>query len=282
MVKSNRRATIIGLGTLALGSSTLFTSAAIENAAAADAQFGVIVEDDLIVEPGIAFRQGDDAADDFNPQSGNAEDWAYERPSSGVFSGGNDFELGDGDFDGEDYRDVVPFATINNDENGELLIEVATGLSEDGTGGQRNSFLNLLQVRNDGSTEREVGVRFSQLGEDAADGPVPIADIPDVYQFERDGTRISSSSDSLAVNEVNDADGTVESDSQTVDTYLTLEPGETKQVDLVVDTTDIYDEILDAAEGTNPFNNEIDTVSLVNEIEIGTDSNDPPDPSPDS
>lgn len=281
MVKSNRRATIIGLGTLALGSSTLFTSAAIENAAAADAQFGVIVEDDLIVEPGIAFRQGDDAADDFNPQSGNAEDWAYERPSSGVFSGGNDFELGDGDFDGEDYRDVVPFATINNDENGDLLIEVATGLSEDGTGGQTDSFPNLLQVRNDGSTKREVGIRFSQLGEDAANGPVPIASIPDVYQFERDGTRISSGSDSLAVNEVN-ADGTVDSDSQTVDTYLTLEPGETKQVELVVDTTDIYDEILDAAEGTDPFNNEIDTVSLVDEIEIGTESNDPPDPSSDS
>lgn len=274
MVKSNRRATIIGLGTLALGSSTLFTSAAIENAAAADAQFGVIVEDDLIVEAGKAFRQSNGT---FDPQSADAAGWAYERPNSGVFSGGNDFELEDGNF-----RDAVPFATINNEQNSTLSIEVATGLSEDGTGGQTHSFLNLLQVRNDGSTEREVGIRFSRLGEDAADGPVPIASIPDVYQFERDGTRISSGSNTLDVGEVSNSDGDVDSDSQTVDTYLTLEPGETKQVDLVVDTTDIYDEILDAAEGTNPFNNEIDTVSLVDEIEIGTDSNDPPDPSPDS
>ena len=58
---------ILGLGALAMGSGAAFTSAALQNAMAADADFRVVVEDDLVVEPGSAFRDGSNSWDDYDP-----------------------------------------------------------------------------------------------------------------------------------------------------------------------------------------------------------------------
>lgn len=247
MVK--RRTTILGLGALAMGSGAAFTSAAFENTAAADADFRVVVEDDLVVEPGPAFR---DSEDNFNPSSGNAEDWARENGDS--FFSGDSLESIDRD-------DGPKVAAMNNATNSDLEIEVATFLDENA--GLDQTFEDFLQVRNSGTTQRNVAIGFSEFGSDVSSEDINADDVREIYQFENtDGIRISEES------------------FEDIPNWFTLEAGETRQINLSVDTTEFYEEIVDLATGTNPFEGgeRVTTVDLVNEIEFGTEEDDPQDP----
>ena len=253
MVK--RRTTILGLGALAMGSGAAFTSAAFENTAAADADFRVVVEDDLVVEPGAAFRQGDDPNDNFDPNSIDAEDWARENGENSFFSSSDDSLESIGRDDGP------KVAAMNNATNSDLEIEVATFLDENA--GRDQTFEDFLQVRNSGTTRRNVAIGFSEFGSDGDSEEISADDVREIYQFENTGgTQISEESFGDTPN------------------WFTLEAGETRQINLSVDTTEFYEEIVDLATGTNPFEDgeRVTTVDLVNEIEFGTQEDDPQDP----
>ena len=249
-----RRSMILGLGALAMGSGAAFTSAALQNAMAADADFRVVVEDDLVVEPGSAFRDGSNSLDDYDPGSGYTVDTN---------------SLLDNDSLGAVAPEDLPAAAVSDDVNEDLDIEVATGL-DDGTG-RLDELSNMLQVRNEGNTTREVAFGFSEFGDNVADGTVSSSDVIEVYEFEDEGgNKISTDSQSWDA-----GDGEVEADNQTPAGHVEIGPGEVEQITLQVDTTveEVVDDILEEAEGLdNPFEGGHVTVDLVNAIFVGTNN----------
>ena len=245
---------ILGLGALAMGSGAAFTSAALQNAMAADADFRVVVEDDLVVEPGSAFRDGSNSWDDYDP----GDDYTVD--TSGLL-------------DDDSLRAVapedLPAAAVSDDVNEDLDIEVATGL-DDGSG-RTDELSNMLQVRNEGNTTREVAFGFSEFGDNVADGTVSSSDVIEVYEFEdEDGNKISTDGQSWSA-----GDGEVEADNQTLAGHVEIRPGQVEQITLQVDTTvdGVVDDILEEAEGLdNPFEGGHVTVDLVNAIFVGTNN----------
>lgn len=255
MVK--RRTTILGLGALAVGSGAVFSAAALENAFEATANFRVVVEDDLLVEAGAAFRDDDD-------EYGNDGDNEEYAEHDGLFDGD---ELDDLD------PDDLPFAYVNDGVNEDLATAVATGLG-DGDG-KEEGFADLLQVTNEGNTERHVGIAFSEVGEDVYEGPVHSNEIADVYEFYEDSSTNNDQISSTEITQIDTDDGGVD-DQDGPDNFLTVEPGETRQITLQVDTTSVADDILEAAGHNDPFSSEHNTVNLVQEISIGTEHDDQP------
>lgn len=247
---AKRRTVILGLGVLATGTAASLTGASLSNTASAEGDFRVVVEDGLVVEPGDAFRDGND---NFDPGNGYA--WAYDLDNLGndtLFSGDqlNTITVDDG----------PKAAAINNEDNGDLVIEIATWLDENA--GRNDDFGNLLQVRNTGTTQRNVGIGFDKFGDDV--GPeIGGNDVREIYEFENSGgIKISEDAPNDIAN------------------WFKVKAGETRQVTLSVDTTGYYNEILDLADGTNPFSGGGDhtTVDLVDSIEFGTQEGDPQDP----
>ena len=237
------------MGALAMGSGAAFTSAALQNTAEASADFRVLVEDELIVRPGDSFRDGNG---DFDPGNNAGEGFgSYDREDDNLFENGG--------LDGID-EDDVPAAAMNDAENDELEIDVVTALN------QRDTFEEFLEVTNEGETVREVGIGFEEFGSDVDEedeGPTE-DDVVGIYRFERDDFQISVDDDDEFPN------------------YLTLEPGQSRQIDLVVDTTDtdIRNRILEVAETDgNPFDDggTLGTVDLVETIKFGTEEDDPAD-----
>ncbi|GAB7092767.1 hypothetical protein JCM18237_30380 [Halorubrum luteum] len=268
MVK--RRTTILGLGALATGSGAAFTSAAFEENLDAGSDFRVVADTDLQVEPGVAFRDGSGSDDSFNPSEG--EDWAHDGDNSLFDNGGLD-EIDLDDFNGE------RAATINDEVNGNLSPALAVDMQP---GGNTVTFGNILQVANNGGVgSRELGIKFSGFGEDVdlvdeadyndtPDGDVDPNDVVEGFQFEADGTTISTNRGESSFG----GDDGVE--DQTVTDTVTIEDGETKQIDLIVDLENpdgFPGQIQSAAAPTgNPFDGEaIDTVDLIDEIRFGVD-----------
>ena len=240
-----------------MGSGAAFTSAALENAFEATANFRVVVEDDLLVEAGAAFR---DDNDEYGDDEDN-EDYVEHNP---LFDNGGLDDL---------EPDDLPFAYVDNGVNEDLSTAVATGLG-DGDG-KEEGFADLLQVTNEGNTVRHVGIAFSEVGEDVYDGGVRSSEIADVYEFYSGSSTNNDQISSTEITDIEGTDGGV-NDQDGPDNFLTVEPGETKQITLQVDTTSVADEILEAAGHNDPFNSEHDTVNLVQEISIGTRDDDQP------
>ena len=268
MVK--RRTTILGLGVLAMGSGAAFTNASFENSASADADMRVLVEEQLIVEAGTAFRDGSQPDDDYD------EDL---DPTGGMFAGTNNSDFFDSDEpnggSNEDLDELDPGDTpamfVNDQQNGELAIKLATPLDDDEGGSPTYRFENALQVTNENIDEVEVGVKFETFGadtdgdQDENDGDIDEDNVFDVYQFEAGDNRISASGfdgvSSVESQEITDGGGVV------------LSAGETEQIDLIVDLddSDTRGEIISASNASgNPFEGRFDTVQLVETLEFGT------------
>ena len=169
--------------------------------------------------------------------------------------------------------DDLPFAYVNDGVNEDLATAVATGLG-DGDG-KEEGFADLLQVTNEGNTERHVGIAFSEVGEDVYEGPVHSNEIADVYEFYEDSSTNNDQISSTEITQIDTDDGGVD-DQDGPDNFLTVEPGETRQITLQVDTTSVVDDILEAAGHNDPFSSEHNTVNLVQEISIGTEHDDQP------
>lgn len=247
---AKRRTVILGLGTLATGAAASLTGASLANTASAqEGDFRVVVEDGLVVEPGNAFRNSNNK---FNPDSGSARNWAYNRDDGSLFNGEK--------LNSIDVDDDPKAAAVNDEDNDSLRIEIATWLDENA--GRDDEFANLLQVRNTGTTQRNVGIGFDDFGDDV-DDTITEDDVRGIYEFENsDGFKIS------------------ENDYEDIANWFTIEAGGTRQITLSVDTRDYYNEILELADGTDPFSDGggHTTVDLVDSVRFGTQESDPQNP----
>jgi hypothetical protein len=250
-MKPTRRKTVLGLGAMATGSGAVFSSAAFSASATSTADFRVVVEDNLILEAGDSFRNSNGAY--------------LDNPSGSKFYGGSDNLFSDDSGLSNLEPDDLPAAFANDETNSDLAVETAV------QNGNTFEFDNFLQVTNEGTETREVGIRFNQYGEDVNNGgPIRSSDLIQAYEFYNqggDGGKIST-------------DGSPGGPPRTQNLNATtpVTPGETEQIGLKIDLTvgTISDDIADAAKpGTNDVFNgggEYDTVHLVESIRVGSDS----------
>lgn len=282
MVK--RRSMVVGLGALATGSGAVFSSAAFESSATAGSDFRVVVEDDLTVEAGPAFRSGGSPTDDY--KSYGDPNPPYITDTSGLYV--------DSETDGLDSDDVVsdaddlPAMYVSDDTNGALNIELGVPnrhsedeveLSDSGNslsaGGEgeafRGTFSEVLQVRNDGTEALDFGIKFSNFGDivtnsSAENGQILTENVyEDIFSISTDtGGQISSNGYSGTPSEPSDqivANGGTE-----------VGVGEVVTLDLTVDLRNYSETIREAATpGTSDVFNEgsRDTVQLVKNLQFG-------------
>ena len=267
MVDLSRRKTVIGMGMLAAGSGAAFSSAAFNNSVSPSSDMRVVVEEQLIVEPGIMFRDGSNADDTFDPSTvgtGPNSENLYDNDGIGgsgteIFGGNNDDGLADITFDD------VPAASANDDSNDNLSLEVATLLEVDDQIGSSSE--GFIQIRNDTSESQTVAIRFEEFGpgtggsQDSKGGAVSESDVVSIYEFyDSSDSKISSVDTGSAV-----AD-------QTVAGTVTISPGNVEQVYLDYDTTISTNDIKSAAGiGGNPFDDQQGTADLVDMLRVGTD-----------
>ncbi|GAB3701654.1 hypothetical protein GCM10028858_17210 [Halorubrum pallidum] len=242
---------VIGLGALATGSGAVFSSAAFASSTASSADFRVVAEDNLVVEAGASFR-GD--GNEYQP-----------NPSGDKFYGGGDDLFTDESSLADLAPEELPAAWANNENNDGLAVETAVeNLAE------TYEFPDFLQVRNEGTEDAEVGIRFEEYGEDVNNGPVTPEDLIQAYEFLSDGGdggKISTDGNPDASNIGN----------QTIDNTTTVPVGGTEQIGLVINLTNdtIRTAIAEAASpGTDDVFNggEHDTVQLVETLRVGSDS----------
>lgn len=287
MVK--RRSMVLGLGALATGSGAVFSSAAFASSTAATSDFRVIVEDDLTVEAGPAFRDGGSPDDDY-------KSWGYSDPpyitsNTGLYDG-TDTDGLDGEIDD---ADELPAMYVSGDTNGGLNIELGipnrhsedeVSLSDSGnalpSGSEgdpfRGTFSNVLQVRNEGTEELNFGIKFSNFGDIVTDSNAGTGEIltenvyEDIFTFElADGSeKISSDGYSGDAHEPGD---------QNI-TPTTMSVGEVVELDLTVDLRNLTPgephHTKAIREAATPGESDIfndgsrDTVQLVKELQFGT------------
>ncbi|OYR74596.1 hypothetical protein EO776_03585 [Halorubrum ezzemoulense] len=240
---------VVGLGALATGSGAVFSSAAFSASATSTADFRVVVEDNLVLEAGDSFRNGDGAY--------------LDNPSGKFYGGSDDLFSGDSGLNGLE-PDELPAAYANDRTNSDLEVETAVQNFEE------FKFDNFLQVTNEGTETREVGIRFNLYGADVNDGPIKKQDLIQAYEFYNEG------GDGGKISTNGSPGGSVS--SQTLKATTSVNPGETEQIGLKIDLTvgSISDDIAEAAApGTNDVFNgggEYDTVHLVESIRVGSDS----------
>jgi hypothetical protein len=265
---------------LAVGSGSVFTSAAFNNRVNPSSDMRVVVDDSLLVEPGISFRTGSNPGDSYDSNL---------DPTSGKFAGdnnGNIFDVTNPSTDGSDELssniDVadLPVAFVSNDTNGGINIKVAVQLGETAT------FDDLLQVTNNTGSSVDVGIKFSAFGVDTTltedpssnltnnGGAVDIENAISAYSFLKSGS--SNEISSVGTDDPPTVDG------QTIGSALTVSDGNTEQIDLQVDMTsninagsdDLVTQANTAAStgSGNPFQKPEDTVQLIQEITVGTNA----------
>ena len=265
-MKPTRRKTVLGLGALATGSGAVFSSGAFSNAVAnSTADIGVVVEGDLIVEAGKAFRDGD-PANDYDPATADGEDNGFYGENTESLFDNLDTNSGntgsEEEFDNSNTLTVddLPAARVNSERAGNgLNIQVALDSTNNDGNPVSVTFSNMLQVTNSGTEIAEVGIGYSQYGEDAGNG-VPKESIRHAFQFVYDGDsntkRISPKNDGA------DNQGSVE-----------VPIGETKQIDLDIDLSRsaIHADIADVADvGQKAFSEgTYDTVDLLDQVKFG-------------
>lgn len=250
MAKLNRRKTIIGMGLLAAGSGAAFSSAAFQNSVTPDADLQVVVEQNLEIRPG-------DGLDDDDNVLGNEGDYQDVI--------GSDEPFGDGDTQ-------PPLAYVDG-ENGDLDLRVTVPLGSDDV-----RFEELLEIEGPVHEEVDIGIAYdrfpddeeeNQYGEDItlADGTLEPDIARNAYSFETDGTRISPNNSEAGV-------GTSETIEQEFDrpaNTVSIDPGETVSIDLVVDTDTDLEEIRGAASiNPNEFGFQRETVQLIDGFTVGT------------
>lgn len=232
-----RRSMVLGIGALATGSGTVFSSAALSNTAVNN--------------------------------SGNLEVLSVGNLNA---IGGSD---PNGNFDYDDNVDSIsnpsnlPAAYVNGSTQGsDLEVSVVTRNSS----GNTDTFENLLRVVNNGTTDVNVGIGFNSFGGDVG-GTISKAEVKNAYEFESNPgestSGVQGSAQVIAPNENNDDDEPLN--------YHLVPAGETLAIDLNVTLSGtLVSQINSARSGsvTPSFdgNNVGDGVTLVDEILIGTES----------
>lgn len=275
---------------LAVGSGATFTSAAFASSTTPTADLRVVVDQDLTVEQGPGFSDG-------NPDNTDNSDF---------FTGANEDAGGDIDDSsgGAFENDSLPLAFVNGDTNDNLVIKAAV------SNGGSHIFTELLQVSNDTSAPVNVGIAYdrgagpgsdgSQYGQDISDDNVDLSGTSyssanaedfaqNVYQFRANQVNGSGVGGSDFANSTTPPSNVISPDprvpggTQGVSGSnsgigkqadlpagaVTIQPGEDLTLDLVVDTS-ASDAIEAAAQGSNTFGKTTSTVDILDEITVGT------------
>ena len=249
-MRPTRRKTVLGMGALATGSGAAFSSAAFQSSVNPAADMRVVVEDNLVVEAGDAFR---DSNNQYLENPTNSK--FYGTGTDGLFVGSENLNSIN--------TDDLPAARVNDGQNSDLYIETAIkNRGGDGTPTIVN-FDNLLQVENIGTEVAEVGISYQPTndayGEDVLDGPIAGDDVTDAYEFYSEG----GSGGKISPEETYDAGPA---------NTTTVEVGDTEQIGLRIDLTNISDNIAAAADldGNDVFGGgDQDTVDILNQIRVG-------------
>ncbi|MDR9380279.1 MAG: hypothetical protein RI560_01220 [Natronomonas sp.] len=254
-----RRTALIGLGSLAFGSGATLSASAFQNSVSPSSDMRVVVEEQLIVEPGAMFRDGDGDPDgQFNPNNsgGGGGTSTWDNDSYSIFGGNGDPGLEDIGFG--DVRAV----SANDATNGDLKFEVALPFDDSAWIG--NDSDGFMQIRNDTSDPQTVAIRFEEFGtdttgnQDSRGGDVSESDVVNIYEF-KDSSR----------NQISSVDTGSDVDDQTVADTVTISPGAVEQVFIDFDTTISKSDIEAAAGAGNPFGD--GTADLVDTLRVGTD-----------
>jgi hypothetical protein len=276
---------------LAVGSGSVFTSAAFSDNVNPSSDMRVVVEDaaNLLVEPGASFRGG--SATGSYDSSLDPANGKFAGDSNNNFFGSSPPGQGTSDALGSSIDvDDLPVAFVSDATNGNLSIQVAVQLGETAT------FKDLLQVTNNGTGDVDIGIKFSTFGVDTTStnlggngdfpdqgGNVQIENAVGAYTFSAPG--ISTGSDQISTDANNFSglsDPTVDSQQIPSPALTVSGGGTTEQINLDVDMTssatagpgDFPTQVNGAADPANPgsgaFNEKEDTVQLVQEITIGT------------
>ena len=255
MVDLSRRKTVLGLGMLAVGSGSVFTSAAFNNQVNPSSDMRVVVDEKLTVEPGILFRDGSNAGDPVSPTSSTPPDGETlkNQTSDSLFGGNNDAGLDTNNIGVND----IPAASINDEVDGNLFLEVAVALgTNDKIGDSSNG---VFQVRNDTNSDQDIAIRFNTFGPDVGTGGSQVSETQAVETF-----RFFDSGD----NQISTDDPTA--GPPTVANAVTVDAGTVEQIYVDYNTT-THEGALETAAGIsgNPFNQQTATVDLVDTIDVG-------------
>lgn len=251
-MKPTRRKTVLGLGAIATGSGAVFSSAAFQSSVNSTADMRVVVEDDLIVEAGPAFRNNGNY--DSNPSG----DKFYGTDNNGLFDDAE--SLGDIDIEN------LPAARVNDGTNGDLYIQTAVKNRDKSGSSTVVDFPNLLRVRNDGTERAAVGITYQPTdaaygGDVLDDGPIDANDVIQAYEFNAgggSGNKISPDSN---------YDG---NPANTVE----VSAGGTENIGLTIDLS-VGTIVEDIAEAAAPGKSEVfnggeyDTVHILEQIQVG-------------
>lgn len=268
---AKRRRVLVGMGALVFGSGVMSVQTGFTNSVSPTGDMRVVVSEELTVEPGAIFRDGTGDPDGTLDPGGNSpgpKGTTLKDQATNTLFGGNDN-------DGLANLSVseLPAAAVNDtssNTNGDLSLEVATGIGVDGQIGTGAE--GVIQVRNDTTETQDVSIRFGSFGNDASGegGDVSEQNIVDIFQFrDESGTRISTTDPSTS--------------PQTVGDVASISPGAVEQIYIDFNTSDsangsgTVESELESAASTSgsPFEGQTDTINLVDTLEIGIeDGND--------
>lgn len=265
---AKRRRVLVGLGALVFGSGVMSVNAAFENSVDPGGDFRVVATEDLVVEPGIGFRDGSSPSDSYDSTLDGTSSNFYSESNNDFFGTSSPSTGGDDALGNDLSLSDLPAISVSDATNGAISIKVAT-LNEAST----TTFSEVLQVRNDGDTSKDVGVKFAAFGADT-DGPtdnnggsVSETDVVDTYSFlDSSGNRISTDESHYS-----SLTGSASVEDQRVDNIVTVGPGAVEQIDLKVElTSSVVSAIADASNtGGDPFVGDQDTVQLVDTVRFG-------------
>jgi hypothetical protein len=239
---------------LAVGSGSVFTSAAFNNSVNPSSDMRVVVDDsELTLEPGILFRDGSSADAPFDPGASTPanSETLQDQDSDSLFGGNSD-----GGLENISPSDL-PAAAINDAVDGDLFLEVAVALGVDDKIGDGSN--GVFQVRNDTTDDQFIAIRFPNFGSDVGNG-VSEQKAVDTFQFfDSDDTHISTTDPAPSTQQVND--------------YVTVGPGEVEQIHVDYNTNDPTDVLKDAVDTSGSGFNRRGTVDLVDTIDVGVEQN---------
>jgi hypothetical protein len=274
-MKFTRREGIIGLGLLATGSGATFTSAAFQSSTQPSADLRVIVERDLRVRAGKAFRGG-------NPNGSygtvtNKNKFKIIPNNESFFNTGGLADLN---------ADETPAATVNDKVNDNLKFEVAFNPADSEFSSNTLRFPNILQVVNNGTQDAQVGILYdrtnSQYGGDiSSTGDLTREVVQHIYRFKVDGGDIDGTSADVQISPDRDTTGGItnsydESDYPAND--VSVKSGELINIHLDINIGPYFDNnnnaikprdiLTNKATDDNPFKR--DVLDLLDAITVAT------------
>lgn len=283
---TKRRNVILGMGALAFGSGALSANAAFQNSVTPDGDMRVIVDEELVVEAGAAFRDGSGNYQSTvnNPKFNGTDNKDFFNVDNSSLSQGQD----DGGLGGDLDKSQLPAAHVNDQTNDDLIIKTAVPL---GNSPNQWTFPDLLQVRNESTSKVHVGIKYDLFGVDTTNGDGgtqgsyggnvsegyvpqdPTTDDVGVYSFVA-----GSSADDTAVSnkQISTVDGQTQSWSnvseQDIHKDMKIDAGNTRQVSLQIDLgqSSIRTEIENASQTPNAWGTGQDSVQLVQRLAVGT------------